>query len=103
VPTDDASLAETLHEDPASQPEASTVRGEEHAELWDTFSTLPARSQLLLRLLFADPPLSYQEIAAATGMAVGSIGPTRGRLLQQLRDALAPSVADWPTLSDARR
>jgi len=74
VPTDDAYLAEVLDEDPAAQPETNTVRAEEQAELRDTFSTLPARSQLLLRLLFADPPLTYQEIAAATGMAVGSIG-----------------------------
>jgi RNA polymerase sigma factor (sigma-70 family) len=103
MPTDDAYLAEVLDEDLAAQPEASAVRAEQQAELWDTFSTLPAGSQLLLRLLFADPPLSYQEIAAATGMAVGSIGPTRGRLLQQLRDALEPRVADRPTLSGARR
>jgi RNA polymerase sigma factor (sigma-70 family) len=88
VPTDDAYLAKTLDEDPTSQPEASTVPGEDRAELWDAFSTLPARSQLFLRLLFADPPLSYKEVAAVTGMAVGSIGPTRGRLLRKLREAL---------------
>jgi RNA polymerase sigma factor (sigma-70 family) len=93
VPTDDAYLAEVLDEDPVAQPETTTVRAEEQAELWATFSTLPARPQLLLRLLFADPPLTYQEIAATTGMAVGSIGPTRGRLLHHLREALTAKTA----------
>ena len=56
--------------------------------LWDAFSKLPARSQSLLRLLFADPQPSYQEIAALTGMPLGSIGPTRARCLQELRERL---------------
>jgi len=88
VPTDDEFLAEVPDHDPAGLPEVSSLRSEEQAELWDAFSTLPQRSQVLLRLLFADPPPSYQEIAAATGMRVGSIGPTRGRLLQELRARL---------------
>ena len=85
VPTDDAYLPKVFDEDPAAQPETSTLRGEEQTELWHAFLALPARSQLLLRLLFADPPLSYQEIASATDMAVGSIGPTRSRVLGHLR------------------
>ena len=60
----------------------------ESAELWRAFSGLPARSQSLLRLLFADPQPSYQEIAALTGMPLGSIGPTRARCLQELRERL---------------
>src|SRR5437016_3468613 len=51
-------------------------------------STLPARSQVLERLLFADPPPSYKETAEATGMSIGSIGPTRGRILHELRQRL---------------
>jgi RNA polymerase sigma factor (sigma-70 family) len=46
---------------------------------------LPVRSQLLLRMLSADSPLSYVEIGEALGMPVGSIGPTRARALEQLR------------------
>jgi RNA polymerase sigma factor (sigma-70 family) len=46
---------------------------------------LPVRSQLLLRLLSADSPLSYREISEALSMPVGSIGPTRARALEQLR------------------
>lgn len=46
---------------------------------------LPPRSQILLRLLSADSPLSYKEISEALSMPIGSIGPTRVRALEQLR------------------
>jgi RNA polymerase sigma factor (sigma-70 family) len=46
---------------------------------------LPERSQLLLRLLSADSPLSYRDISEALSMPIGSIGPTRARALEQLR------------------
>jgi RNA polymerase sigma factor (sigma-70 family) len=59
------------------------------AALWRAFDRLPARDQALLRLLVADPQPSYQEISAALGMPVGSIGPTRARSLQRLRIELA--------------
>ena len=45
---------------------------------------LPARSQLLLRLLSVDPPVSYRDISDALSMPIGSIGPTRARALEQL-------------------
>jgi RNA polymerase sigma factor (sigma-70 family) len=48
-------------------------------------STLPSRSQRLLELLMADPPVSYTEISDQLGLPVGSIGPTRGRCLERLR------------------
>ena len=35
-----------------------------------------------------DPAPAYEEIAAALDMQVGSIGPTRGRCLDQLRHLL---------------
>ncbi|MGH9076864.1 MAG: RNA polymerase sigma factor [Acidimicrobiales bacterium] len=46
---------------------------------------LPARSRLLLQFLSADSPMSYYHISEAMGMPIGSIGPTRGRALDQLR------------------
>jgi RNA polymerase sigma factor (sigma-70 family) len=51
----------------------------------DALSHLPGRSQRLLELLMADPPASYAEISNEMGLPVGSIGPTRGRCLAQLR------------------
>lgn len=57
--------------------------------IWQAFQDLPDRCQQLLRALLTSPPPSYADIAAAFEMAVGSIGPTRGRCLQQLRGLLA--------------
>ena len=59
--------------------------GERDEELRQAFAAVSARCQVLLRLLIADPPMSYDEIAATLDMAVGSIGPTRARCLEQLR------------------
>lgn len=52
--------------------------------------TLDERCRTLLLLLFGDADdLPYEEIARRTGMAVGSIGPTRARCLSRLRKALS--------------
>jgi RNA polymerase sigma factor (sigma-70 family) len=56
--------------------------------LLDAFNRLGPRCQELLRLLMTDPAPSYDEVAAALDMPVGSIGPTRGRCLEQLRHLL---------------
>ena len=40
---------------------------------------------LALRLLTADPPLSYRDLGEALDMPIGSIGPTRARCLEHLR------------------
>ena len=88
VPMEETSLNETPNGDVSDQPAESMLRAAESAELWSAFSELAPRSQLLLRLLFADPQPSYQEIAALTGMPLGSIGPTRARCLQELRERL---------------
>lgn len=49
------------------------------------FSRLPFGSQRLLTLLLADPAIPYTEISARLGVAVGTIGPARGRCLKRLR------------------
>ncbi len=43
----------------------------------------------LLILLMADPPLSYQQISQQIGRPIGSIGPTRARTLEKLRNTNA--------------
>jgi len=88
VPSDDVFLTEVPDADPAVAPEHRILALERDGELWEAFSELPGKAQVLLRLLFADPPPSYEEISAATGMPIGSIGPTRGRYLAQLRDRM---------------
>jgi RNA polymerase sigma factor (sigma-70 family) len=52
---------------------------------------LPRRWQRLLELLMADPPTSYADISSELDLPVGSIGPTRGRCLAQLRVLLQAS------------
>jgi RNA polymerase sigma factor (sigma-70 family) len=59
---------------------------ERDAQLWQCFLRLSARCQQLLRVLMAAEPASYAEIAQAWDMPVGSIGPTRMRCLQRLRE-----------------
>jgi RNA polymerase sigma factor (sigma-70 family) len=85
LPSDDIFLSQIPDTDPAVAPETRVLTLERDGELWEAFSELPEKAQLLLRLLFADPPPSYEEISAAIGMPIGSIGPTRGRYLAQLR------------------
>jgi RNA polymerase sigma factor (sigma-70 family) len=57
----------------------------------EALSRLPSRWQRLLELLMADPPASYADISSELDLPVGSIGPTRGRCLAQLRVLLQAS------------
>jgi RNA polymerase sigma factor (sigma-70 family) len=70
-------------------PDTGLLMAERDAQLWRAFASLPERCQQLLRLLTADPPPSYAEIASGLGRPIGSIGPTRQRCLDCLRRALA--------------
>src|SRR5262249_6832377 len=88
------------HASDEESPESLVLRSEESAarllrarQLWSAFHRLPGRCQQLLRMLIASPPPSYADIAAMMGIAIGSIGPTRGRCLQQLRVLLADAEA----------
>lgn len=71
----------------AHQPEVDErLLADERAQaVRDAMSRLPQRSQRLMELLMADPPVSYLEISDQLGLPVGSIGPTRGRCLERLR------------------
>lgn len=77
----------------APQPEVDErILADESAQVVrDALSRLPWRWQRLLELLMADPPTSYAEISDQLGVPVGSIGPTRGRCLAQLRLLLQAS------------
>ena len=52
------------------------------------FDRLGEDCRRLLRLSLGDPPLSYDEIAAAVGRPRGSLGPSRRRCLDQMRRLL---------------
>ena len=63
-----------------------------HVALRDAFAALPAKAQAVLRLVCADPPISYDEISQILDMPRGSIGSLRRRYLELLRKSphLAP-------------
>jgi RNA polymerase sigma factor (sigma-70 family) len=88
---DDAELDAGLERfgPPVDAPEAGALAAERSDLLWRAFAALPPRCQTLLRVLMADPPPSYQQVAVAMDMPIGSIGPTRGRCLNRLRQLAA--------------
>jgi RNA polymerase sigma factor (sigma-70 family) len=65
------------------------ILDDQRRELWVAIGQLPQRCQELLRIVAFVPRPDYQAVAAELGMAVGSIGPTRGRCLAKLRALLA--------------
>ncbi|WP_448620898.1 RNA polymerase sigma factor [Geodermatophilus sp. URMC 65] len=70
-------------------PEAAAMRQEQQVLVRRALAELPDRHRQLMELLVASPPISYQDISARLGMPVGSIGPTRARILARLRETLA--------------
>ena len=82
------------HESPEPPPGDALLITERNEALWRSFSRLRTSDQALLRLLTADPPPPYEEIAAALDMPIGSIGPTRQRALARLGEQLAGSLRE---------
>ncbi|AWS40939.1 RNA polymerase sigma factor [Streptosporangium sp. 'caverna'] len=94
APTDDPEVLDRAGDD--RTPEQSVIDSEEAAaeaervrQVWRAFQELGENCRRLLRVLMASPPPSYQEVSAALGIAVGSIGPIRQRCLRRLRTHLA--------------
>jgi RNA polymerase sigma factor (sigma-70 family) len=74
-------------------PEEQVIQDDRHRVLWSHVKDLPERCRQLLGVIaYADKP-DYAALAEALGMPVGSIGPTRGRCLAKLRDALNHDTA----------
>lgn len=84
----------TTSPDPAPGP-ATTVLQEDRAHrLWLAVARLSERCQRLLRVVaFSDRP-DYASLSVDLGMPLGSIGPTRGRCLQKLREHLG-DIEEW--------
>lgn len=79
-------LEEDVDWDSGDPPVDAALLGRERdAALWAAFARLGDACRRLLRLLVADPEPSYEEVSAALGMPIGSIGPTRRRCLENLR------------------
>jgi RNA polymerase sigma factor (sigma-70 family) len=62
--------------------------------LWAHVADLPAPARTLLLTLAAPDAPRYADFAQATGMPLGSVGPTRMRYLRKLRSRLEESGLD---------
>jgi RNA polymerase sigma factor (sigma-70 family) len=83
----DPSLLERVDELFAN-PERAATRKAMHALLWEGVAALPEAGRALLVTLTSPDAPKYKDYAAATGMPVGAIGPTRMRYLRRLRKVL---------------
>ena len=72
--------------DDSASPEDVVLERERRAVLVAATDRLSARQRELARLLLDESKPSYGEIAARLGIPIGSIGPTRARLLEGLRN-----------------
>lgn len=80
-------------------PERSAVRREHQTIVRHVLAELPEEQQRLMRMLHATPAPTYQQVSARLGMPVGSIGPTRARILAKLRALLVASELQDVALS----
>ncbi len=71
---------------PTVDPDTEVIAEERHAVYLEAFAALGEQCQKLLRLLAAEPRLSYEEIRDAMEYpSTGNIGPTRRRCVAQLQ------------------
>ncbi|MBA3380227.1 MAG: sigma-70 family RNA polymerase sigma factor [Chloroflexia bacterium] len=84
--------------DPEPTAEALVLAWEHASLTHQALARLGERCARLLDLLFLhDAQPGYEAIAAELGIAIGSIGPIRGRCLKQLKGHLADlGVVDFP-------
>lgn len=87
LPADQDVFADLPDQGPGS--EEQVILDDQRRALWTAIGMLPRRCQELLRIMAFAPRPDYATVAAALGMRVGSIGPTRGRCLAKLRALLA--------------
>ena len=87
LPADQDVFADLPDKGPGS--EEQVILEDQRRELWAAIGMLSRRCQELLRIMAFAPRPDYATVAAALGMRVGSIGPTRGRCLAKLRALLA--------------
>lgn len=72
-----------------ADPATALMDRERDLVVQQALALLPLRCQDLLLALVGDPPMSYAEISERLGMPIGSIGPSRARCLDELRQMIA--------------
>ena len=71
--------------DPDRGVEDRVVDADTVERLWTIVAALPPRGRMIMMELFADEPRPYAEVARATGIPIGSLGPSRARLIDRIR------------------
>jgi RNA polymerase sigma factor (sigma-70 family) len=71
------------------------LAAERRQALLDGLALLSPHQRRLLTLLTADPPYPYAEISRILDIPIGSIGPTRSRALEKLRDTEPVRAYFW--------
>ena len=69
--------------------DAELLAAERRAAVREAFAQLPPHCQRLLTLLMSGDDVPYKTISSQLDIPVGSIGPTRSRCLDKLRDCPA--------------
>jgi RNA polymerase sigma factor (sigma-70 family) len=90
LPTADDALFDRFAA-PGAGADGPSLVADRDAGLWRAFNQLTDRCQQILRVLVLEPDdgaASYESAAQVLGMPKGSLGPTRGRCLAQLRKLL---------------
>jgi len=73
----------------AVAPDDDLLQADQRAAVQESVQALSTRQLAVLGLLAADPPVPYVEISRRLGVPIGSIGPTRARSIQRLRQSSA--------------
>lgn len=92
VPVDDEALESRAPTQRSA--ESEVVEGDRNSRIWTAVESLPERCRRLLRVVAFSARPDYAGLAEELNMPIGSIGPTRGRCLGKLRDALR-GEAQW--------
>jgi RNA polymerase sigma factor (sigma-70 family) len=74
---------------PMPAADAEVLADADARRLWRQVARLPERCRRLLRIIAFDDRPHYSTVSAELGMPLGSIGPTRRRCLDRLRQFLA--------------
>lgn len=86
--SDDApSLDEILVSEEASA-ESNAIAATQNEQVNKALDGLQERCRELLRMLYSEDDISYEDISSQLGIPIGSIGPTRARCLEKLRKNL---------------
>jgi RNA polymerase sigma factor (sigma-70 family) len=78
-------------------PERHAVDSVMNTLLWDQVAQLPTAGRRMLTILTSGDPPSYADFAHASGMPIGTVGPTRMRYLRKLRRRMEESGLDAQT------